>query len=112
MPSSPQRKRLQRAGDGGRKLITERRHAKQARLDTGVSVPPGHYQLYGPGGVSIAGKTIATEFGLSPIQLGYLFSSFLWTYVICLIPMGIIVDRFGTRLSMPSALPCGRWQCS
>jgi ACS family glucarate transporter-like MFS transporter len=48
--------------------------------------------------LSIAGKTIATEFNLSPIQLGYLFSSFLWTYVICLIPMGIIVDRFGTRL--------------
>ncbi len=30
--------------------------------------------------------------------MGYLFSSFLWLYVICLIPMGIIVDRIGTRM--------------
>jgi len=33
-----------------------------------------------------------------PVEMGYLFSSFLWLYVICLIPMGIIVDRIGTRM--------------
>ena len=48
--------------------------------------------------LSLAGKSIATEFNLSSVELGYLFSSFLWLYVICLIPMGLIVDRFGTRL--------------
>ena len=30
--------------------------------------------------MSVAGKSIAHEFGLSPIALGYLFSSFLWAY--------------------------------
>src|ERR1700749_1616931 len=28
--------------------------------------------------MSVAGKPIAQEFGLSPVALGYLFSSFLW----------------------------------
>ena len=45
--------------------------------------------------LSLAGKSIATEFvNLSSVELGYLFSSFLWLYVICVIPMGLIVDRF------------------
>jgi len=47
--------------------------------------------------LSVSAKPIAAEFGLSPVQLGYMFSSFLWLYVLCLIPMGMIVDRVGTR---------------
>jgi len=29
--------------------------------------------------------------------MGNLFSSFLWTYLLCLLPMGILVDRFGSK---------------
>jgi ACS family glucarate transporter-like MFS transporter len=47
--------------------------------------------------LSVAAKSIATEYGLSPVQMGYLFSSFLWTYVLCLIPAGMLVDRIGVR---------------
>jgi MFS family permease len=47
--------------------------------------------------LSIAARPIATEFHLSPVQMGYLFSSFLWTYVACLIPLGILVDRTGAK---------------
>src|SRR5258706_10370393 len=47
--------------------------------------------------LSVASKSIAEEFGLSPVTMGYLFSSFLWTYLLCLIPMGILVDRLGTK---------------
>jgi MFS family permease len=47
--------------------------------------------------LSVAAKPIAAEFGLSPVALGYLFSSFLWTYVICLVPIGLMVDRVGTK---------------
>ena len=47
--------------------------------------------------LSVAAKPIAEEFGLSPVAMGYLFSSFLWTYLVCLIPMGILVDRWGTK---------------
>ena len=47
--------------------------------------------------LSVAAGPLAEEFRLTPVELGYLFSSFLWLYVICLVPMGWIVDRFGAR---------------
>ena len=47
--------------------------------------------------ISMAAKPIAQEFHLSPVQLGYLFSSYLWAYVLVSIPMGVLVDRFGAR---------------
>ncbi len=48
--------------------------------------------------LSVSGPTIQRELGLNQVQLGYLFSSFLWLYVVCLVPMGALVDRFGSRL--------------
>jgi len=48
--------------------------------------------------LSVAAKPIATEFGLSPVQMGYLLSSFLWMYVLCLLPVGLLVDRFGSKI--------------
>jgi len=47
--------------------------------------------------LSVASKSISEEFGLSKVAMGYLFSSFLWTYLLCLLPMGILVDRFGSK---------------
>jgi ACS family glucarate transporter-like MFS transporter len=48
--------------------------------------------------LSVGSKAIADEFHLSPVQMGYLLSSFLWTYVIFLIPWGSAVDRAGPRI--------------
>ena len=48
--------------------------------------------------MSVAGKPIAHEFGLSPIALGYLFSSFLWAYVLMMLPGGRLIDRLGTHI--------------
>jgi ACS family glucarate transporter-like MFS transporter len=47
--------------------------------------------------LSVSSAPIAQEFGIDKVQLGYLFSSFLWLYVVCLVPMGMIVDKLGTR---------------
>jgi ACS family glucarate transporter-like MFS transporter len=47
--------------------------------------------------LSIAAKPIAEEFHLDAISMGYLFSSFIWSYALCLLPMGILVDRFGAK---------------
>jgi ACS family glucarate transporter-like MFS transporter len=47
--------------------------------------------------LSIAAKPIVSEFGFSPVQMGYLFSGFLWTYVVCLIPLGLLVERVGAK---------------
>ena len=48
--------------------------------------------------MSVAGKPIAHEFGLSPVALGYLFSSFLWAYVLMMLPGGRLIDRWGTHI--------------
>jgi MFS family permease len=47
--------------------------------------------------LSIAAKPLAAEFGFTPVQMGYLFSGFLWTYVICLVPLGLLVERTGAK---------------
>jgi sugar phosphate permease len=38
--------------------------------------------------ISVASKPIADELHLSPVALGYLFSSFLWAYVLMMLPAG------------------------
>ncbi len=48
--------------------------------------------------MSVAGKPIAHEFGLSPVALGYLFSSFLWAYVLMMLPGGRLIDGWGTHI--------------
>jgi MFS family permease len=47
--------------------------------------------------MSVAGRSVAQEFGLSPVALGYLFSSFLWAYVVMMLPSGHLVDRLGAH---------------
>jgi sugar phosphate permease len=34
--------------------------------------------------LSVAAGPIAAQFHLSPVEMGYIFSSFLWTYILCL----------------------------
>jgi MFS family permease len=48
--------------------------------------------------LSVAAKPVSIEFGLNPVQMGYLFSSFLWCYLLCLIPVGMLVDRYGGKV--------------
>ena len=47
--------------------------------------------------LSVAAPTIAREFGLGPVGTGYALSSYLWTYLVFLVPLGIAVDRWGAR---------------
>jgi len=47
--------------------------------------------------LGIVAQSVRGEFSLSPIEMGYLFSSFLWTYTLCILPIGILLDRFSPR---------------
>jgi ACS family glucarate transporter-like MFS transporter len=47
--------------------------------------------------LGVVAQAIRGEFKLSPVEMGYLFSSFFWSYVICLLPIGIMLDRFSTK---------------
>lgn len=48
--------------------------------------------------ISVAGKSIAGELHLSPVALGYLFSSFFWAYVVMMLPGGKLIDRWGSHV--------------
>src|SRR6201996_2182090 len=48
--------------------------------------------------MSVAGKPVAQELDLSPVALGYLFSSFLWAYVLMMLPGGRLIDRLGAHV--------------
>jgi MFS transporter, ACS family, glucarate transporter len=47
--------------------------------------------------VSIAGPTMQKEFGLTDIQLGYIFSALWCGYALFQVPGGRLADRFGPR---------------
>jgi ACS family D-galactonate transporter-like MFS transporter len=52
--------------------------------------------------LSVAAPQIQEAFKLTPVQLGFLFSSFFWSYALLQVPAGIVLDRYGvTRV--------GRW---
>jgi MFS family permease len=52
--------------------------------------------------LSVAAPQLQQDFGLGPVELGFLFSAFLVPYAFLQIPVGLVVDRFGvTRI--------GRW---
>jgi MFS transporter, ACS family, D-galactonate transporter len=48
--------------------------------------------------LSVAGPTIQKEFGLDAAMMGVVFSSFGWTYTLCLPFAGTLLDRIGPRV--------------
>src|SRR5450432_994162 len=47
--------------------------------------------------IAIAGHSIATEFGLDNIRLGWVFSAFVFGYALFQAPGGRLADRYGAR---------------
>jgi ACS family glucarate transporter-like MFS transporter len=48
--------------------------------------------------IAIAGPVMSKDLGFSPVQMGFIFSAFGWSYVIGQIPGGWLLDRFGSKL--------------
>jgi len=47
--------------------------------------------------LSVAITPLKAEFGLSMIAVGYLLSSYSWTYILLQLPSGPVLDHFGVR---------------
>lgn len=47
--------------------------------------------------LSIAAPAISAYFHWNASTTGWVFSAYLWTYTLCLIPCGWLLDRFGTK---------------
>lgn len=53
--------------------------------------------------ITIAGEPIMHEFHLTPVQLGWVFSAFLFSYTALMTPAGTWADHFGPRLTLAVA---------
>ena len=49
--------------------------------------------------ISIAGPEIKKVFEMSPVEMGYIFSAFAWSYVLAQLPGGWLLDRFGSKMT-------------
>lgn len=57
--------------------------------------------------ISIAAKHIMPEYGISEVQMGWIFSAFVLGYALLQVPAGWLGDRFGPRLVLAVAI--GWW---
>jgi sugar phosphate permease len=54
--------------------------------------------------LSIAAPSIRAELGLNAAQMGFILSSFFWTYAALQLPAGSLVDKLGVRISLTLAV--------
>ena len=49
------------------------------------------------GSLSVAKPEVAKDFNLDPVQMGWLFSAFFWSYSVCHLAAGWLVDRYDVK---------------
>ncbi|MDW0117479.1 MFS transporter [Sporosarcina thermotolerans] len=54
--------------------------------------------------LGVAGPAMMEDLSLTPVQFGLLGSAFFWSYALMQIPVGMIVDRLGARLTYSIAI--------
>src|SRR5580704_10261307 len=47
--------------------------------------------------LSVSHAALVTTFGISTVTFGYLSGAYNWTYALCQLPIGVLLDKFGIR---------------
>jgi MFS transporter, ACS family, D-galactonate transporter len=47
--------------------------------------------------LSVSHESLIAAFGISNVGFGYLSSAYNWTYALCQLPVGVLLDQFGVR---------------
>lgn len=47
--------------------------------------------------LSVSHDALIATFGISNVAFGYLSGAYNWTYAMCQLPVGVVLDRFGVR---------------
>jgi len=50
--------------------------------------------------IAVAAPTLMKVFDLTPAEMGVLMSAFFWSYVLCMLPIGWLLNRMGPKLIM------------
>jgi ACS family D-galactonate transporter-like MFS transporter len=54
--------------------------------------------------ISVAAPVMTKELAIDPVMMGLVMSAFSWTYAMAQIPGGVVLDRFGTRITYTASL--------
>jgi len=73
---------------------TQRRRWRIAAL-LGIGVLVNYFDRVN---LSVSYEPLSREFGLTPANFGFLLSAYSWSYALCQIPSGALLDRFGVKL--------------
>jgi sugar phosphate permease len=73
-------------------LWTSRRWRIAVLLGVGVII-----NFFDRVNLSVAITPLRSEFGLSTVAIGYLLSTYSWTYVLLQLPSGPVLDRYGVK---------------
>jgi sugar phosphate permease len=57
--------------------------------------------------LSVAAPQLQSAFNLSPAQVGWFLSAFFWSYALCQVPAGVLLDRLGPTRVAGGARCCG-----
>ena len=47
--------------------------------------------------LTVSHAALHAEFGITDVTFGYLSAAYFWTYGLCQLPVGVVLDRFGVR---------------
>jgi len=47
--------------------------------------------------LSVSHNALNVDFGISDVTFGYLLGAYNWSYALCQLPMGVVLDKFGVR---------------
>ena len=101
-PSDPQqiatRRRLNEQGSASARNSPRHPHPPRRRwriawlLGIGVLV-----NFFDRVNLSVSHDSLIAAFGISDVVFGYLSSSYNWTYALCQLPIGVVLDKLGVR---------------
>lgn len=75
-----------------RKPVSRRRWGIAGLLGLGVLI-----NYFDRVNLSVSHQALIAAFGISDVTYGFLLSAYNWTYALCQIPIGVVLDRFGVR---------------
>ena len=74
------------------KIIPRRRWRIACLLGLGVLV-----NYFDRVNLSVSHEALYTTFGISTVTFGYLSGAYNWTYAMCQLPVGVLLDKFGIK---------------